>query len=55
MRQVDVVLVSAYRLHRRADGDRPLKPDCDGGQKPVIRPGEPVTDALVPLLARSRW
>ena len=48
--QVDVVLASPNRFHRRADGHRSLQPDRDRSQKPVVRPGEPVADAFVALL-----
>lgn len=48
--QIDVVLVGPDRLHRRAYRDRALQADRDGGQQPVIRSGEPVSNAFITLL-----
>ena len=48
--QIDVVLVGPDRLHCRAYRDRALQADRDGGQEPVIRSGEPVSNAFIALL-----
>jgi hypothetical protein len=48
--QIDVVLVGPDRLRRRAYRDRALQANRDGGQEPVIRSGEPVSNAFIALL-----